>query len=556
MKRSLLFFIPVAIITANVNAQLKIDNATFFISAGATVTVQGDVTSNVDIQGTGVLQLKGTSTQNVDMGGFVIPNLEIDNSSANINLLSNARIGTSLLFTNGKAQLNGFDLFIANAATVSGASSSKFVITNGTGRLVKNSLGASSFTFPVGYSAVEFNPLTISNSGTADDIGVRCLQNVLDQGLTGSAVTADFANNSWVVTEAIAGGSNLSLAGEWAAGDELSNFNRVKSGIARYNTGTDWDLPASNVIAAAGSGPYNRSRSNITAAGVFAIADLEKVNAARLNLKVFLQGAYNSGTGLMNDLLRDDPATGGIDPVIPTTQPYNAALNARFTRVGVYDGSVSVNETVDPSVFNITGNNAIVDWVYVSTLDASSPSTKLQTRAALLQRDGDIVDVDGVSPLSVPIDTDGNYHFLISHRNHLSVRTPSAQTLADNAILNYDMTDAQNKAYQNGAIISNAAMAVNGSVYLMWAGNANLDDYTRVTSLAIPVVPSDAAFILGTALSGNPNATVTGYNPSDLNMDRKVRATSLAIPVIPSDISFMLGTPLNGDNNATRREHK
>ena len=33
------------------SAQLYIDNAQFFIQSGATVTVQGNVTSNADIQG-------------------------------------------------------------------------------------------------------------------------------------------------------------------------------------------------------------------------------------------------------------------------------------------------------------------------------------------------------------------------------------------------------------------------------------------------------------------------------------------------------------------------
>jgi hypothetical protein len=410
----------------------------------------------------------------------------------------------------------------------------------------------------VGFSAAEYNPVTIANNGTVDNIGVRCLQNVLDQGLTGSAVTSDFANNAWVVTEAVAGGSSLDITGTWKASDELSNFNRSKVGIAKYNTGTDWDLPASNVIAASGTDPYTRSRTGVafSSTGVFAAADLEKVNAARLNLKVFLQGSYNSGTGMMTDLLRDDPATGGVDPVIPTTQPYSASLNARFTRVGIYDGTGSVNETVNPSVFNTTGNDAIVDWVYLSTLDAATGATKLQTRAALLQRDGDIVDLDGTSPVSMPIDDDNNYHLLISHRNHLSVRTATAQALADNTVLAYNMTDDQSKAYQNPGISTNAAMAQNGSAYLMWVGNVNLDDYVRVTSQAIPPIPSDAAYLLGTVLSGNPNGTITGYSVGDINMDRKVRATSQAIPPIPSDISFILGTVLSGNNNATRREHR
>ncbi|MBL7738461.1 MAG: hypothetical protein JNK14_04530 [Chitinophagaceae bacterium] len=548
MKKIPLLLAGAAIFSASAYSQLKIDNATFFISSGATVTVQGDVTSNVDIQGPGLLQLKGTTTQNVDMGGFVIPNLEIDNSSANINLLSNARIGTSLLFTNGRVQINGFDLSMASAATISGISSSRFVITNGAGRLVKSSLGATSFTFPVGYSATEFNPLTISNSGTVDDIGVRCLQNVLDQGLTGSAVTADFANNSWVVTEANNGGSTLSLTGEWASGDELANFNRVKSGIARYNTGTDWDMPASNVIAASGSGPYNRSRSNINAVGVFAIADLEKVNAARLNLKVFLQGAYNSGTGLMSDGLR----TAGV---IPTTQPYSSAMSSLFNRVGIYDGSATVNETVpNATVFDAAGtNDDIVDWVYVSLNDAGNPATKLQTRAALLQRDGDIVEYDPVGatfvPLRMPIDGDANYHLIINHRNHLGVRTELSQLLQDNTVSAYIFTDNQNKAYQDPAFIANnpAMKDLTAGVFGLWAGNVNPLANTIVNYTGL----NNDALALLSALGGNQGGNISlSYNLADLNLNGTVNYTGLN-----NDALFLLGV-LGSNQAKVIRQHQ
>ncbi len=554
----ILFFLTVAGFSAtSAKSQLAIDNTIFFIGPGALVTAQGDVTSNVDIQGAGLLLIKGNTLQNINMEGFTIPNLEIDNIN-NVNLTGKAMVGANLLFTNGNVQLNTFDLRMASAATITGITSARFVITNGTGRLVKNSLGpaTSPFIFPVGFSASEFNPLTITNNGTTDDIGVRCTQNVLTQGLTGTPITQDFANNSWIISEAIEGGSNFTMTGEWTAGDELSNFNRFKSGIARYKSGTDWDLPAINIASAPGSDPYTCSRTNITSTGVFGIADLQNVNAARLNLKVFLQGPYNSANGLMSDWLRDDPSTSGIDPVIPTTQPYNASLNAKFARAGVYDGTATVNETVNPTVFNTTGNDAIVDWVYISTVDTLNPAIKFQTRAALLQRDGDIVDTDGISPVVMPIDNDGNYQFLVSHRNHLSIRTPAAYSLADNAIFNYDFTTAQSKAFQNSVITTNTAMAQFGNVFMMMAGNADMDDFVRAILQVQPLIPSDADYIREVILNGNPNATVTGYSVADLNMDRSVRAASKILPPIPSDIAFILGMVLGGQPNAIRQEHK
>src|SRR4029079_11778949 len=99
------------------SAQLFIDQATFTIQAGATVTVQGDVTSNTDIQGTGKIILNGSANQNVNMGGFTIPNLEINNT-ANVTLTGNAIVSGDILFTNGKVLLGANTLTIGSAGTI------------------------------------------------------------------------------------------------------------------------------------------------------------------------------------------------------------------------------------------------------------------------------------------------------------------------------------------------------------------------------------------------------------------------------------------------------
>ncbi|TMI70400.1 MAG: hypothetical protein E6H09_15710 [Bacteroidetes bacterium] len=603
MKRCLFVFLPALFTGIIAHCQLINNGATITVQSGATIKCSGSIVNKGTIQNSGTVSSDGelrnevggtlsnnavgslyeASTKFVNYGNSfkninlrLIGNTNTDSIKSgvgstylNVNLakgvgatasLSDAMLvkgGFSFENDNNQLVLGDQAITMDSVATFQNPDNNQFVVTNGAGAVVRTNLATTAFVYPVGFSATEFNPLTISNSGTPDDISVRCQQNVQANGTSGSVVTTHFVNNSWVVNEGIANGSNLTLTGQWVGTDEPAGFNRLKSGIARYNTLLDWDLPASNVIAASGSNPFLRTRTGITSTGVFAIADLERVNTAKMNLKVFLQGAYNASTGLMNDLLRDDPSTGAIDPVIPTTQPYNTALDPKFARVGIYDGSGTVNETINPSIFSVTGNDAIVDWVYVSTLDPTTPSIKLQTRAALLQRDGDIVDLDGVSPLSLPIDADGNYNILISHRNHLTIRTAAPLALADNAVpLQYYFTTGQAQAFQDGTILTNAAMAQNGSAFLMWAGNANLDSYVRVIAQGIPPIPSDVSYMLGIILSGNPNGTISGYTIGDINMDRKMRVTALGIPPVPSDASFMLGIPLNGVPNATRKEHK
>ena len=86
-------------------------------------------------------------------------------------------------------------------------------------------------------------------------------------------------------------------------------------------------------------------------------------------------------------------------------------------------------EVIDASVLTTTGVNAIVDWVFIELRSKTSPSTVLSTRSALLQRDGDIVDLDGLSPLTFSDLIADDFYIAVRHRNHLGFRTSSAQTL-------------------------------------------------------------------------------------------------------------------------------
>jgi hypothetical protein len=583
MKRCFTIFLSMLLMGLIGHTQLVNNGATITVQTGATIKCTGAIINNSG----GIIQNAGTVSSDGDLrnesGGTLanngsagtyeatskfinngnaftginlklIGNVNTDSiksgagsSFANVNLTKGAgNTGTlsdamtitgALTFDNDNNQLilEDENLVMGPSATIVSADNNEFIVTNNTGTVTKQSLGAASFTYEVGFGTGQYNPVSISNSGTVDDISVRCLQNVLDQGLTGVPVTSDFANNSWVVTEAVAGGSNLQLIAGWAASDELPSFNRNKVGIARYNTGTDWDLPASNVLAASGLGPYTANRNNITSTGVFAVADLDKVNAAKLSLKIFLQGSYTGG-GLMKETLR----TAGL---IPLTQPYSAAMNARFTRVGVYDGSASVNESVpNATVFAAAlANDNIVDWVYLSLQDGSNPATKLQTKVALIQRDGDIVEYDAGSgtfgPVKMPIDADGNYYLVVNHRNHLAVRTAVSQLLQDNTIFTYNFTDAQSKAYQNPAVTTNAAMKDLGSgVFGLWTGNANSNTTVRYAGLNND--PASILVFLGGAIGGIISNV---YSNNDVNMDGTVRYAGLN-----NDPGFLLSNALGG----------
>lgn len=130
-------------------------------------------------------------------------------------------------------------------------------------------------------------------------------------------------------------------------------------------------------------------------------------NDLLLSAKIFLEGPYNSNTHLMNDDLR---SLG----MIPGTSPYT-----------------NTTKTVSSSVLSLSGSNAIVDWVFIELRNALDNTEVMHSRAALLQRDGDVVDVDGVSPVTFTEAEADDYYIVIRHRNHLGIMTSATQSLSD-----------------------------------------------------------------------------------------------------------------------------
>ncbi len=181
------------------------------------------------------------------------------------------------------------------------------------------------------------------------------------------------------------------------------------------------------------------------------------IAAVDFNLKVMLEGPYDSNTALMKDDLR-------TDSYIPSSEP--------FTNLGFASVNNLVSESiVNPSsVFAITGNDAIVDWIFIELRSNVEPTVVVATRAALLQRDGDVVDMDGVSPLSFANVYADDYYVAIRHRNHLSIQTQNTVSL--NALTSITLDFSDSSTAIEGV---NPQKNVDGTMVL-WAGDATSDN--------------------------------------------------------------------------------
>jgi len=169
-----------------------------------------------------------------------------------------------------------------------------------------------------------------------------------------------------------------------------------------------------------------------------------------VQLKAFLEGTYSAGTGLMGKNLN----TGGY---IPATQPYTGTP-------WNYAGTESLGAIPTD----------MTDWVLVSAATYNGSAwTIVERKAAVLKQDGTIVDASG-STTGVTFSTltsGGNYYFVVRHRNHLSVVTPSAISVPN--ATPYNFGTAQQTF---GAI--NQEKQINGTnpKFCMIAGNGNVND--------------------------------------------------------------------------------
>jgi hypothetical protein len=539
------FFIGFIVLATGTKAQLKIDNATFFIQPGATVTVQGDVTSNVDIQGTGLLLLKGSALQNIDMGGNTIPNIELDNTANATLLNTNTRIGNSFVFTNGKMQTSNFNCILAAAATITGANSNKFFWTNGTGLLKKElSADIANYELPVGENA-NYRPAYLTTTGSSystASFGVRVL------GTADPArppMSASYLNTSWPVTKTGITGGTVTLAGQYI--DPTDVTGSEANVIGYFNNGTDW--------ASAGES-HNAATNKISAPITANAGSLSGINKfVLIGAKAFLQGAYDPTTGLMTDNLRTLPFGSYASTAnFPSTDPYRVApYNTAFTHVN----NTAVETIPNSGVVGaqvITANN-IVDWVFLElrNLTASPGNTILQTRSALIQKDGDIVDVDGVSPVTFNNLADGNYIITVRHRNHLglsidqssprAVNEAQSTAFTTNAIDLRTATDPQ--LFGTAAAYTTATHPVLGTVNLLWGGNLNSNANVRYTGGG-----NDKDFLLVTTLGNNQFTIINNtYNAADANMNKSVRYTGGG-----NDKDFILITVLANNQFTTRTQ--
>jgi hypothetical protein len=215
--------------------------------------------------------------------------------------------------------------------------------------------------------------------------------------------------------------------------------------------------------------------------------------------RVLLQGPLVSG--LMKDSLR-------VKGLLPLQEPYSTL---GYTYTGRSPGL-----TTTAGVLAVQGNNAVVDWVIVELRSPTTPFGVIASRPALVQRDGDVMDLDGDGYVHFGSVAPGNYRMAIRHRNHLGAMTSTQVALIASPVPVVDLTTGL--AYGTGAV------TLVGGKYCLWAGDASGNGVISYTG-----ANNDRDPMLVAVGSTTPNNSVNNvYNRRDANLDGVIKYTGPA----------------------------
>lgn len=206
--------------------------------------------------------------------------------------------------------------------------------------------------------------------------------------------------------------------------------------------------------------------------------------SAATSLKVLLEGPYNASTLLMKDDLRDQGNLPSTDPYIALGYDYvNSNTNGIIT---------------DPTtVFLDFGSNAIIDWIFVKVFHLDDPNRILFAQPALLQRDGDVVELDGSTPVRLGHFNSCTFGVAVYHRNHLGVQTTANGVTFTNANTGtLDLSDGTHQLEGDIKVSGN-------NKAVLYAGDAAYDN---------TVDSGDRSNIWN-------DRNQSGYLSSDINMD-------------------------------------
>ena len=243
------------------------------------------------------------------------------------------------------------------------------------------------------------------------------------------------------------------------------------------------------ICCSSGNGYYQLSNNNIPfyTGGNFGPKETTEfsIQVTVLSLNLLIEGPFDENTFEMSTTLNENG-------LIPFFQPYNVAP-------WNYYGTESVESIPNPD---------IVDWILVELRETNggpetaTSSTIVGRQAAFVEKNGNVVGLDGASLLRFDVEISKNLYVVIYHRNDLAIMSASPLNNATGTFY-YDFTSGVNFIYGGSAGCKDIFYGISG----MASGDANGDGTINI---------EDVNDTWGIYCGRN------GYFPGDFDMNKQI----------------------------------
>ncbi len=229
--------------------------------------------------------------------------------------------------------------------------------------------------------------------------------------------------------------------------------------------------------------------------------DPNSIPGVAISAKVLLQGALinPNNPAVPLAVMRDDLRSRNL---LPLTSPYTTTAVV----------------TATAATFAANGNDSVVDWVQLELRNAVVPSTVVATLAALVQRDGDVVDAAGSTRLVFRGVATGSYFVAVTHRNHLGAMIGAPVSLSGTATA-VDFTNTAADFFNATDNLNGVEQATVGGRFALWTGDTNGDGRVAFSGQNNDV---DAIFTAIDGAPGNllglPSFVLNGYRSTDVDL--------------------------------------